>query len=359
MPQVQVSPPHPSKAPPADSGGKLAHSAFWVMTRRVAVVAACIDFSFLLLFLFLGSPILAWLNVVSIAIYGCVYWMLTRRINMPAIALIWVEVLGHAAIGSILAGWDSGGHYYLVMFIPAIVVSGRVRLTVVLMFVLLLFYLGLHAVSRATGVLQPLGDIGLTIVHTFNVTVVFVMAAYTARFYYNTVRRAERKLRELATQDSLTGLSNRRNLLALAQNEIARARRNNEPIAIILADIDHFKQINDRYGHEAGDRAIVHAGTLLSGLCRAQDVVSRWGGEEFLLLLPSTDIGAAGALAERIRQTAAATPLHHATADVGFTFSLGVAALHPEEAFNDAIARADRAMYQSKSDGRDRVTVAR
>jgi len=342
--------------PDVAGGSHLAHSAFWIMVRRVTLGAATVDLGMLFLFLALGSPVLAWINVASIALYGIAYWLITRRINTPAIMIIWIEVLGHAALGSLLAGWDSGFHYYLLMFIPAIVVSSR-KGHLVLVAVLLAFYLGLHAVCRHYGALQPLSDVGLAIVHGFNVTIVFLMASYTARFYYATVRRAERKLVEMASRDPLTGLANRRHLLALAEHEIARTRRSGEPLSLIIADIDHFKRINDQRGHETGDQVLRHVAATLTNLCRAQDVVARWGGEEFLLLLPGTNAEAATMLAERIRASVATSPLPGDDAAVTITLSLGVALLKPDEEVAGAIARADRALYRSKEGGRDRVTA--
>ncbi len=337
---------------------KLARNAFWLMVRRVTVVAAVIDFAFFVLFLIFDSFVLAWMNVVSISLYIAAYWLVSKRHNMLALALIWVEVLGHAAIGTMLVGWDSGFHYYLLMFIPAIVMSTRLSTVVSLLLVLIAVYLGLHTASRQFGLVAPLSDIGLWVVHGFNVVVVFMMASYTARFYYNSVRKAENKLLQLATQDSLTGLSNRRNLLERARQEIVRARRRNDPISLVIADIDHFKSINDQYGHDAGDNVIRHAAELLLRLCREQDVVARWGGEEFLLLLPSTNLLAAEALAERFRQAVVETVVAYGELDIKLKMSFGVAALEHNENIDDAIARADKAMYQSKNDGRNRVTVA-
>ena len=239
----------------------MAHKAFWVMTRRVTLMAAGVDLTFLALFLFLNAPLLAWLNIVSIALYGSAYWLLTRRINMLAVFLIWVEVLGHAAIGTLLIGWDSGSHYYLLMFIPAIIVSaGKSIRPFLLLLLLFIFYIGLHTTSQLLGPLEPLNQLALWVVHAFNVAVVFAMAAYTARFYYGTVRRAERKLVELAATDPLTGLSNRRNLLVLAEQVLAQARRAGQPTALVIVDIDNFKHTNDQHGHEAGDQVLVHIG---------------------------------------------------------------------------------------------------
>ena len=356
---------HTLPLPPAAvtnaTDSKLAHKAFWVMTRRVTVMAAGVDFALLLLFLYFDAPLLAWLNLISISLYGCAYWLLTRRMNTPAIALIWIEVLGHAAIGTMLIGWDSGFNYYLLMFLPAIVVSAGSKLRpYVLLLLLFVFYIGLHTVARWVGPTAPLDNTGLWVVHGFNVAVVFAMAAYTARFYYRTVRRAEKKLADLAATDPLTGLSNRRNLLSLAEQVLAHAERTGHSTALVLADIDHFKAINDQHGHEAGDQVLVHIGTLLSETCRAQDIVARWGGEEFLLLLPATDAAAALALAERIRSVVTAQPLstHKQETPINATLSLGVTVVQTNEPLASAIARADGALYRSKEQGRNRVTTA-
>ena len=335
-----------------------AHSAFWIMTRRVTVLAACVDMAFLAFFLAVGSPLLAWINLISVGMYGAAYLLLTRRRNLPAIILIWVEVTAHAVVGTLLVGWDSGFHYYLLMFIPAIVVSGGWRNVIAPLLFLFLAYLGLHVAAHQVGALAPLGDKALLALNVFNVSIFFAMASYTARFYYDLVRKSERKLRELATKDALTGLSNRRHLLDLAQQEIARGRRGGEEVSLVLADIDDFKLINDGHGHDAGDQVLVHASQLFRGICRAQDTVARWGGEEFLFLLPATGQDAVREFAERVRATIAGTRFEHAGESIGFSLSLGVATLAGSESLDDAIGRADRALYRSKTEGRDRVTAA-
>jgi diguanylate cyclase (GGDEF)-like protein len=328
------------------------------MARRVTVLAACVDLAFLVFFLAVGSPLLAWLNLVSMAMYGAAYLLLSRRKNLPALILIWTEVIGHAAIGTMLVGWDSGFHYYLLMFIPAIVVSGGWRNVIAPLLFLFFAYLGLHVAAHFVGALAPLSDTALLILNVFNVSIFFAMASYTARFYYDMVRKTERKLRELATKDTLTGLSNRRHLLDQAQQEIARARRSGEDVSLVIADIDDFKQINDGHGHDAGDQVLVHTSQLFRGICRAQDMVARWGGEEFLFLLPATGRDAAKEFAERVRTTIAATQVEHADEPIRFSLSLGVATLAGFEGIDDAIGRADGALYRSKTEGRDRVTVA-
>ncbi len=360
----RVAPEFAASSTPAFSGearpGRRtsAHSAFWIMVRRVTLLAASVDVAFLLFFLVVGSPLLAWLNLASIAIYATAYVLLYRRRNFPALLLIWLEVVLHALVGTMLLGWDSGFHYYLLMFIPAIVVSGSGRTVILPLLFLFLVYLGLHALAHFIGAMAPLGDTALLVLNVFNVSIFFCMAGYTARFYYQLVRKTEERLRELATSDTLTGLSNRRHLLDLAQQEIARARRANEDVSLVLADIDHFKQINDNHGHDAGDRVLVHASQLFREICRTQDIVARWGGEEFLFLLPGTGKAAAREFAERVRKTIAATQVGHADQPITFRLSMGVATLVGWEHLHDAIGRADRALYQSKTEGRDRVTLA-
>ena len=342
-------------------GGELrtrAHGAFWIMVRRVVVLAACVDFAFLVFFLAIGEPRQAWPNLLSMAMYATAYALLTKRRNTLALFLVWTEVIGHAALGTVFLGWDSGFHYYLLMFIPAIIVSGGWRVTILPLLFLFAFYLGLHAVSSLLGALAPIGRAELWTLNIFNVAIFFVMASYTARFYAENVRKSERKLRQSATTDALTGLANRGHCLELAQQCIEQARHRSETMAVILADIDHFKQINDRFGHEAGDQVLRHAGKMFGSMCRDRDIVARWGGEEFLFLLPGTDAADARELAERIRVACETARFDWLKADIRFTLSAGVSTLAPSEDINAAIGRADKALYQSKFAGRNLVRVA-
>jgi diguanylate cyclase len=337
-------------------GSSLAGRAFWTMMRRVVILAACVDVMFFVLFRVLDSPLLAWLNVLSVAMYAVAYALIVRRANIAALVLIWLEVLGHAAAGTLLIGWESGFHYYLLMFIPAIVVSSTRGQAFMLVTALLTFYLGLDAVSRTIGPITPLPLRGLVTVKWINIAIVFAMFSTLAGFYVGTVLRAEKRLHLLATRDPLTGLFNRRHFNALAEHVVARSRRAGGPVSLVLADIDYFKRINDARGHDAGDNVLLHAGELLRQVCRDQDVLARWGGEEFLVLLPDTDTPGATAAAERMRQAAEASAVRHAGSDIRFTISCGATQLRAGESLGDAVVRADRAMYRSKLEGRNRVT---
>ncbi len=162
-------------------------------------------------------------------------------------------------------------------------------------------------------------------------------------------------LRRLSTTDSLTGLSNRRALDHALHHEFARARRNRSPLSLIAVDIDHFKRINDRYGHPVGDEVLIQLGQILLESVRETDTAARAGGEEFAILLPDTPLGQAKVLAERLHRKFNDTrwPVETVTA------SFGVACIGP--AIDDARAllkAADRALYEAKAAGRNRLILA-
>lgn len=174
------------------------------------------------------------------------------------------------------------------------------------------------------------------------------------------LREANSKLKEMATHDSLTGLLNRRALYNLGSRELARARRRKSSLSAIMIDLDHFKTINDHFGHVVGDQALRKAADILRLSMREYDLLGRWGGEEFLMVLPSTDATEAVTVAERLRAELSRSPLQ--TTDgrvVGIRASFGVAQVcHPNSTvhFDDLVRDADLALYQAKQHGRDRVS---
>jgi urea ABC transporter urea binding protein len=171
------------------------------------------------------------------------------------------------------------------------------------------------------------------------------------------IEALQTELREQAIRDPLTGLYNRRYLYEALERELHASVRSGRPLSVILLDIDHFKEINDRFGHSVGDDYLVALGKLLQQRARRSDIVCRYGGEEFLLVLPDCNSAAAVRLAEDLRRQAAQMGTDQADS-VRATISLGVVSC-PLKAIdcNEVIDMADHAMYQSKRDGRDRVTV--
>ena len=167
-----------------------------------------------------------------------------------------------------------------------------------------------------------------------------------------------RQLREEALRDELTGLLNRRELQALLQNEWLRAVRFKRPFALGIADIDHFKQVNDTYGHPIGDRVIRHVGEVMETTLRRLDRVARFGGEEYAILMPETGRREAGIAMERVRAALAQAPcvLPEAGLQIAVTLSIGVAVpLEDATSPDELIAAADRRLYAAKRSGRDAV----
>ena len=230
---------------------------FWQVAKRCCQIAATVDVAFFFLFHLLGSPILAWVNVVSVTMYVVAYRALARKQNGLAMSLIWAEVIIHAGLGVLLIGWESGFHYFLLMFIPALFVSMALRTAVIFLVALWSYYITLYLVMWVIEPLQPIAPGALLAVYLFNLSVVFAMFSYLSFFYLTMVTTANRKLRRMATTDSLTALFNRRQMTELAEKELARFQRTGRPVAFLVLDIDHFKAINDRHGHEVGDRVLM------------------------------------------------------------------------------------------------------
>lgn len=178
---------------------------------------------------------------------------------------------------------------------------------------------------------------------------VTLVALLVARQFLDQRRNAQR--------DMLTALPNRQAMSELLQAEVQRARRLEAPFSVLLIDADHFKQINDRHGHAGGDRVLQHLSGVMNGTLRDIDRLGRWGGEEFVALLPATPVDAARVLAERLRERVAASPAPWAGGLVPLTVSLGAAQWQPGDDVQAVLQRADQALYRAKRAGRNQVAA--
>lgn len=169
----------------------------------------------------------------------------------------------------------------------------------------------------------------------------------------------EEELKRQATTDPLTGLFNRRQYEMLFNRERERCHRQHKYLSLCVADLDHFKRINDSYGHDIGDLALRHVADLFCNMLRQSDVVGRFGGEEFVLILPDTDLEQAVAVVNRLREELQTRPLKTAEGEITLTATFGVTQVNAaEETIEAVIKRADRGLYEGKGAGRNRVMTA-
>lgn len=162
---------------------------------------------------------------------------------------------------------------------------------------------------------------------------------------------------DTALKDPVTGLNNRAALNATMEREVNLAHRHGSPLSIIMLDLDHFKRINDTYGHPVGDSVLRALGKRTSDCTRGSDMVFRYGGEEFTVVLSNTDLNGAGLLAERIRKAIGNLPIAHGDLDIPVTVSVGVSSLEHGDTAASLVQRADAALYEAKSGGRNQVRI--
>ncbi|PIF20268.1 MULTISPECIES: GGDEF domain-containing protein [unclassified Acidovorax] len=262
-------------------------------------------------------------------------------------------VIGLQAVWALLAALShrhatvGRGQWLLVagLLLEAVVLGGRALVAI-----------STH--TEATNILQSSALQTLTFLATFSVVLISSVG-----FVFMSRDRADENNRVLAALDPLTGVANRRSLIAALDRDVARAQRMREPMALMMVDIDHFKDVNDQYGHPAGDRVLCSVVNVLRQRVRAQDLVGRYGGEEFMVLLPDTGLTGAEQLA---RELCKAVEESRCPADgvpgpgIAVTVSIGVfgGRLESGDSWDMLIAAADRALYQAKNNGRNRVEVA-
>jgi diguanylate cyclase (GGDEF)-like protein len=329
----------------------------YVVVRYVTYVGIAAHAGFIGLFAWLGVPTLAWFNVVSVTAWVAARAANERGATLLATALLVAEVSAHAALAVVLLGWDSGFHYYLIPLVPFLMfhdeleartaIAGATGVTGL--------YLGLRAATAH--VVPPASwDARAAFVPYMNVLVPLLALAIMSVYFRFASVDIERKLEALAMSDPLTQLANRRRLRGLLEEERVRFQRNPRPFTVVLADIDNFKSINDSRGHDCGDYVLVFTAKRLRDHLRAQDGAARWGGEEFLLLLPETDARGGVAVAERLRIAIEKSPPTFEGSPVPLTMTFGVATFGGGS-IDDCLRRADEALYEGKSRGKNQVVA--
>ena len=238
---------------------------------------------------------------------------------------------------------------------------GRGAVLVIGALVLAASMLILRAASTAAGwvAIDSLQDRNMLQTISF-MTSLAAAQATSIGFVFMTKERADETNRIMATQDALTGIANRRTIIGALERDMLRALRNRQPLSLLMIDIDHFKTINDVYGHLAGDRVLCAVVDAIRERVRAQDLIGRYGGEEFMVLLPETALDGGRQVAEKLRQGIADTPCLIDGQPVSVTVSIGLYGGYvlAEDSWDHLIHEADRALYRAKEQGRNRFEIA-
>lgn len=334
--------------------------SFQALLKGIAVVAGLTHVSFLALFTWARVEALAVVNVASILSYVWVFVLAHQGNASRAWAVTVIEVLAHAIVAVMVIGWDSGFHLYILLVIPVGVVSAirPLPLKMATVVAVAFTYMALDILTRHSSPPRELPMVVLDGLHYFNVLGAMLILVFLAGYYYYLNIQAEAALHKMASTDPLTGLRNRRAVHEVIRQEECRVRRTSEPLAFALCDIDHFKSVNDTHGHDAGDEVLKAVSKALSDSVREMDVVARWGGEEFLVVMPNTPVPGSELVAERLRNRVETLELHVNGKALRVSITMGVALLCDGETSEQAIARADRALYDGKHAGRNRVMMA-
>jgi len=328
----------------------------YVVIRYLTYLGIAVHVFLMPLFLWLGFFALAVFNIFSI-----VAWIYARLINgrgytNAASIILLAEVCLHTILAVYYLGWQSGFQYYLIASIPFIMFNSRMENTPLLMqgiFVCFLFIL-LNAISEnhAEAYIHPLV---VEFLNYINIMISFSALIVNSYYFRKATFVTEQQMEALANIDQLTGLTNRRGIHSILNKHYNQYTRNGVAFCLILADIDYFKKINDSYGHDCGDYVLSEVAKLFKRRLRQYDVVSRWGGEEFLLILPDTGIKDANIVAEHIRTELENHEFNFNGQKISVTMTLGVAQHKSGNTLYDTIKQADDVLYIGKGSGRNSV----
>ncbi|TVQ38653.1 MAG: GGDEF domain-containing protein [Spirochaetaceae bacterium] len=312
---------------------------------------------FLLLFVLLNAPVLAAYNLLSCAVFVLCLTVNQRGYHRLAFIIAAVEVLLHSSLCAFLIGWQTGFHYFIVGIIPfAVILPQTTRIQKTLMVTgLIAGYGAVYFFSQQTVQLYRLPTAIISGLNYLNLAVTAGAFAFLVHYLAKASARAEDQVAEASRTDYLTGALNRRGMTENVEAARSIARRSGRPLTVIIGDLDDFKLVNDNYGHNCGDHVLIAVTDRLNRGLREEDLVARWGGEEFLVLLPATDTAGAQTVANKLLEAVSGQPFGCGSVSFSMTITLGLATGSGHEPLEDLIGRADRAMYHGKQTGKNRL----
>lgn len=350
-------------SPSRNSALQASEYRFLVSLDYMYRMAALAHLLFIPLFAYMGAGTLALFNILSVAVF--LYSAVANRLGhqSPALLAGLIEIITHSILATYTLGWDSGFQYYLIAAAPAIFLhpTWRTKTQLGIASVLIATYLVIDQVTMPFIPRVDAGDYLHPIQH-LNAIGTMLFLTYLAWSYRKATNEVETALQnalanydKLAHTDPLTGLPNRRAALEFLRAEESRFQRNKLPFVVSIADLDDFKAVNDHYGHDIGDSLLeAVAGTITSNL-RHHDFAARWGGEEFLLILPETRLNHGGQALDKVRDRIKHAAHLAAGLAKPVTMTIGFSLYDGTRSLDDILKHADKALYQGKQAGKDRV----
>ncbi|MCK5387330.1 MAG: GGDEF domain-containing protein [Gammaproteobacteria bacterium] len=331
----------------------------FVVINFISYVGFFAHLFFIPLFFWIDLYVMAYFNFFSVISWGAAYYLNRKGRHVESVILLSIEVIAHASLATYYLGWDSGFHYYFIPFILFLFINHKQTILVIGLEVTVIFFFYLWLQLTTNGI-DYQSSVPVEIIEGFqfmNIAINFLAIGMLGYGLRTSSMRAEKEMEQLATTDSLTGLYNRRKMYEMILLEQKRLQRSTKHFVLVMADLDLFKTINDQYGHACGDYALKEVTLLMKKTLREQDVLSRWGGEEFILLLPETDIIGANKVVEVLRKEIAGYKFQCHSKSFSTTMTFGMVLFDGSQSVEMVLKHADELLYKGKEKGRNCIMI--
>jgi len=332
----------------------------------VALSVMGVHVCLLCIFIFAKVLPLVFVNIGSVLVYIIMYLLVQRRKYKVAFYMVYFEIFFHTIVATLLLGWELGFPFYNLAMIPVSfyiayttpMFKRKIFSPTLLMIGNMVITISVCIISAVEGDMYHVKDGRFIMeVHIFNIIIAFVFLFIFSLFFVIEISRNQaflvmknRQLASLANFDPLTKLLNRRSI----QPFFREVQSSHEKFCLVLSDIDDFKKVNDTYGHRCGDQVLIHVADLCREALGPEDVVCRWGGEEFLFILGG-DQEKCAMLTEKLCSTIANTHYNFEKASIRITMTFGVQEHVPTQLMDETIKQADDKLYEGKRTGKNRV----
>jgi diguanylate cyclase (GGDEF)-like protein len=329
----------------------------YLVINTIGYLGITVHLALIPLFFFLGLEFLSLLNIFS-SLMWITGWRVNRLGNHDlAITLMISEVIMHTLFVVPAVGWHAGFQYYLFGAIPFSLFNNKFdgKAIILISVGICTTFVALDVLTHDVSQTKALSSDLIRLINYINSVISFTAVGLISYYFRLASITLERELEKLANTDSLTGLYNRRRMQEILEVQKTLSLRCGSDFTLIFVDIDYFKKFNDTYGHSCGDYILREVASFLRNRLRKGDALARWGGEEFLIMLPNTDIAGARVIAEKIRKAIAKECFHLAGQNFSVTMTFGLTQHEDNASIDDSLKRADDALYKGKAAGRNLV----